>query len=238
MYKIIIALEAIVLVFTASLTIMFFKDKNAELQAETSRQQRHIVIIHKEKSALEVALKESSTETTPLNGVVSGDKTLLWNSGRVVKMIEDERQHYDAIVNGQALRSPKRIISGHGVFVTQYQNVTLPNGRDVRCAINLVVVAPQGATIMKNRDVWELREWGIEQNAYYRYLSPNDIWEREATDASDRNDRVYFSLYVASPGEQLDPKVVADRLLAEGKFYTLSEGLPQQLTQYVAVAAK
>jgi hypothetical protein len=88
---------------------------------------------------------------------------------------------------------------------------------------------------LKNSDVWNLREWGVEQNAYLKGLLPKDILETEMAYAGGHNDRSYFALYIAGQGEKIDPKLVADRLLAEGQFYTLSEGLPSRLTDYMPV---
>jgi hypothetical protein len=165
-----------------------------------------------------------------------GDKTLLWNAGRAVKVIPDVNGHHDGSpVNGQAFSKPRRILSGSGVFVTQYKMVNLPNGKRVRVAINLVLVAPNGATILRNGDVWNLREWGIEQNAYLMELAPQEIWEGEASYAGGRNDKSYFALYVAKPGEEINPKLVANELLVKGEFYTLSDGLPPRLTDYMPV---
>lgn len=159
-----------------------------------------------------------------------GDKTFLFNTGRTFFGQADTNGHVEGSpTNGVAFNAARRILSGYGVFVTGYVNTRREDGKRVRVALNIVYVMRQGAVILRNPDVWNLREFFVAGNEPFRAMSDTELYENEAEWAGQNNDRSYFALVSVPAGGIVDPIADKARLLKEKKFFSFSEGLPCEL---------
>ena len=96
-------------------------------------------------------------------------------------------------------------------------------------ALNIVYVMRQGAVVLRNPDVWNLREFFVAGNESFVGMSDREIFENEAAWAGSNNDRAYFALVTVPAGGIIDPVNDRKRLLAEKQFFSFSEGLPFEL---------
>lgn len=159
-----------------------------------------------------------------------GDKSFLFNTGRTFFGQADTNGHVEGSpTNGVAFNAARRVISGYGVFVTGYVNTRREDGKRVRVALNIVYVLRQGGVILRNPDVWNLREFFVAGNEPFRAMSDTELFENEAEWAGQNNDRSYFALVSVPAGGIVDPIADKARLLKEKKFFSFSEGLPYEL---------
>lgn len=159
-----------------------------------------------------------------------GDKAFLFNTGRTFFGQADTNGHIEGSpTNGVAFNTARRIIGGYGTFVTGYILARRDDGKKVRVALNVVYVMRQGAVVLRNPDVWNLREFFVAGNEPFVAMSDKEIFENEASWAGSNNDRSYFALVVVPTGGIIDPVNDRKRLLAEKQFFSFSDGLPFEL---------
>lgn len=159
-----------------------------------------------------------------------GDKSFLFNTGRTFFGQNDTNGHVEGSpTNGVAFNAPRRVLGGYGTFVTGYVLTRREDNKKVRVALNIVYIMRQGAVVLRNPDVWNLREFFVAGNESFVAMSDKEIFENEAAWAGSNNDRSYFALVVVPAGGIIDPVNDRKRLLAEKQFFSFSEGLPFEL---------
>lgn len=159
-----------------------------------------------------------------------GDKTFLFNTGRTFFGQADTNGHVEGSpTNGVAFNAPKRVLGGYGTFVTGYVLARREDGKKVRVALNIVYVFRQGGVVLRNPDVWNLREFFVAGNESFVGMSDRELFENEASWAGSNNDRSYFALVVVPAGGIIDPVADRKRLLKEKQFFSFSDGLPFEL---------
>lgn len=159
-----------------------------------------------------------------------GDKSFLFNTGRTFFGQADTNGHVEGSpTNGVSFNAPKRVLGGYGTFVTGYVLARREDGKKVRVALNIVYIMRQGGVVLRNPDVWNLREFFVAGNESFVAMSDKEIFENEATWAGSNNDRAYFALVAVPAGGIIDPVNDRQRLLKEKQFFSFSEGLPFEL---------
>lgn len=159
-----------------------------------------------------------------------GDKTFLFNTGRTFFGQNDTNGHVEGSPsNGVAFNTARRVLGGYGTFVTGYILTRRDDGKKVRVALNIVYVMRQGAVVLRNPDVWNLREFFVAGNESFVGMSDREIFENEAAWAGSNNDRSYFALVTVPAGGIIDPVNDRKRLLKEKQFFSFSEGMPFEL---------
>lgn len=159
-----------------------------------------------------------------------GDKSFLFNTGRTFFGQADTNGHVEGSpTNGVAFNTPRRVLGGYGTFVTGYVLARREDGKKVRVALNIVYILRQGGVILRNPDVWNLREFFVAGNESFVSMSDREIFENEAAWAGSNNDRSYFALVTVPAGGIIDPVNDRKRLLKEKQFFSFSEGLPFEL---------
>ena len=157
-----------------------------------------------------------------------GDKNFLFNMGKLFFGQTDTNGHYEGSPsNGVAFNKPARVVGGYGVFVTGYKMAKRTSGKKVRVALNIVYIMREGAVVLRNPDVWNLREFFVAGNEGFVGMTDEDIYINEAEAfAAANNDRSYFALVVVPKGGIVDPVADRDRLLKENGFHSFSDDLP------------
>jgi hypothetical protein len=157
-----------------------------------------------------------------------GDENFLFNRGRLFFGQTDTNGHYEGSPsNGVSFNKPQRVVGGYGVFVTGYRVTRRESGKKVRVALNIIYVMREGAVVLRNPDVWNLREFFVAGNEGFVGMTDEELYLNEAQSfAAANNDRSYFAVIAVPKGGVVDPVADRDRLLKENGFHSFSDDLP------------